>query len=184
MRRDQPFPEPLITPSTKAEGGEHDRPLSTREIVEGGLLPARLWDEVRERAIGLFRLGQAWADSRGLILADTKYEFGRQGQKLLLIDEVHTPDSSRFWEAEGSSERFERGEPQRMLDKENLRQWLIRERDFQGHGPSPTIPDEVRIDLARTYVNAYERVTGQTFDGHGGRVAERIEGNLRTAGYL
>jgi phosphoribosylaminoimidazole-succinocarboxamide synthase len=184
LRRDQPFPEPLVTPSTKAADGEHDLPLSTREIVERGLLTARVWDEVKERAVALFRQGQAWATARGLILADTKYEFGLLGQKLLLIDEVHTPDSSRFWEAEGSVERFERSEPQRMLDKENLRQWLIREREFQGHGPSPAIPDEVRVDLARTYVNAYERVTGETFDGHGGSVAERIEGSLRKSRYL
>jgi phosphoribosylaminoimidazole-succinocarboxamide synthase len=184
LRRDQPFPEPMVTPSTKAADGEHDLPLTTQEIVERGLLTARLWDEVRERAVTLFRLGQAWADRRGLILADTKYEFGREGPSLLLIDEVHTPDSSRFWEAEGSRERFERSEPQRMLDKENLRQWLIREREFQGHGPSPTIPDEVRADLAKTYINAFERVTGEAFDGHRGDVTERIEGNLHKAGYL
>jgi phosphoribosylaminoimidazole-succinocarboxamide synthase len=184
LRRDQPFPEPLVTPSTKAADGEHDLPLSTKEIVERGLLTARVWDEVRDRAVALFRLGQAWADSRGLILADTKYEFGLLGQKLLLIDEVHTPDSSRFWEAEGSRERFEHSEPQRMLDKENLRQWLIREREFQGHGSSPAIPDEVRVELARTYVKAYERVTGESLGARVGGVAERIEANLRKAGYL
>ncbi len=184
LRRDERFTTPLVTPSTKAEGGEHDRPLSTREIVERGLLSARLWDEVQERALALFRRGQEWANTRQLILADTKYEFGLLAKKLLLIDEIHTPDSSRFWETEGSVERFEHGEPQRMLDKENLRQWLIRERGFSGQGESPEIPDDVRLDLARTYVRAYERVTGGAFDGQVSPVGTRIEANLRKGGYL
>jgi phosphoribosylaminoimidazole-succinocarboxamide synthase len=184
LRRDERFAAPLVTPSTKAEGGAHDRPLKASEIVERGLLTARLWDEVKERALELFRRGQEWAATRHLILADTKYEFGLHDRKLLLIDEIHTPDSSRFWEAEGSLERFERGEPQRMLDKENLRQWLIRERGFSGQGPSPEIPDDLRLELAGTYVRAYERVTGAPFDGRVGPVEARIEENLRKGGYL
>jgi phosphoribosylaminoimidazole-succinocarboxamide synthase len=184
MRRDERFSSPIVTPSTKAEGGAHDRPLKTSEIVERGLLPARLWDEIIEHALALFRRGQEWAATRKLILADTKYEFGLLDRKLLLIDEIHTPDSSRFWEAEGSAERFEQGEPQRMLDKENLRQWLIREREFSGQGPSPVIPDDVRLDLAKTYVQAYERVTGASFDGHAGPVEKRIGESLHKGGYL
>jgi phosphoribosylaminoimidazole-succinocarboxamide synthase len=186
MRRDQRFETPLITPSTKAEAGQHDLPLSEAQVV-AGLVPKAVWEEARAAALALFALGQEWARSRGLILVDTKYEFGLDAQsrgKLTLIDEIHTPDSSRYWIADQYQRRFDAGEEQQMLDKENVRQWLIRERGFQGHGPLPAIPDEVRVDLAQKYVAAYERISGETFPGEVGPVAPRIERNLEAKGYL
>jgi phosphoribosylaminoimidazole-succinocarboxamide synthase len=135
-------------------------------------------------ALRLFRRGQEWAASRGLILVDTKYEMGIADGKLVVIDEIHTPDSSRYWMAEGSEARFEKGEEQRMLDKENIRQWLIQEHGFSGQGTPPPLTDEVRVSLARTYLNLFERLTGQTFQSETGSVEERIRRNLAAAGYL
>lgn len=150
-------------------------------MLRRGIVSPRDWQEAREAAIALFVEGQRHAATRGLILVDTKYEFGRVGNQLVVIDEMHTPDSSRFWVAEGSQERFERGEPQRMLDKENLRQWLINDRGFAGHGPLPTIPDDVRVSLAEKYLTAYQQITGLEFSLAVGSVNERLERNLRSA---
>jgi phosphoribosylaminoimidazole-succinocarboxamide synthase len=183
MKRDQRFEAPLITPSTKADVGKHDLPLSESTIL-AGLVPRALWEQTRASALALFARGQEWARTRGLILVDTKYEFGLTNGKLMLIDEIHTPDSSRYWIADQYQRRFDAGEEQQMLDKENLRQWLIKERGFQGQGALPEIPPEVRVDLAQKYLVAYERITGTTFPGEVGPVAPRIERALRTKGLL
>ncbi len=184
LRKDEAFPEPIITPSTKAQYGQHDEPISQAEILARGLASARDWQRLTEAARALFAEGQKWARSRGLILVDTKYEFGKVGDTLYVIDEMHTPDSSRYWVADEYQARFERGEDQRMLDKENIRQWLIRERSFSGHGTPPPIPDEVRVDLAGKYLAAYERITGSPLKLEVGDVHARIEKNLRAAGLL
>jgi phosphoribosylaminoimidazole-succinocarboxamide synthase len=184
LRKDQRFPAPLITPSTKAEYGRHDEPISERAIVEQGLVPAAVWQEATDVARRLFARGQEWALSRGLILVDTKYEMGIADGKLVVIDEIHTPDSSRYWVADGYQQRFEAGQEQQMLDKENVRQWLIKEHGFSGHGTPPALTDEVRVMLARKYIEVFERLTGQTFTSAGGSVAARIEHNLKAKGYL
>ncbi len=184
LRKDEAFPEPLITPSTKAQYGEHDEPISEAEILARGLASARDWGRLTEAARALFAEGQRWARARGLILVDTKYEFGKVGDDLYVIDEIHTPDSSRYWVADEYEARFARGEDQRMLDKENIRQWLIREHGFSGQGAPPPIPDEVRVDLAGKYLAAYERITGTPLKLEPGDVHERIERSLRSAGYL
>ncbi len=184
LRRNQRFETPLLTPSTKAERGQHDLPIAEAEIVRRGLVDKATWGRVAEAARALFARGQQWALSRGLILVDTKYEFGLDGNELLLIDEIHTPDSSRYWIADDFERRYAAGEEPQMLDKENLRQWLIQERGFSGHGPLPDIPDAVRIDLAQKYLSAYERITGGPFEGKPGPVLPRIEQNLRARGYL
>lgn len=184
LKKDQAFEKPLLTPSTKAALGAHDEPISAAQVVSRGLASARDWQRSSEATLGLFAVGQAQARSRGLILVDTKYEFGLIGDELILIDEIHTPDSSRFWVFEGWQERFRNGQPQVMLDKENLRQWLITERGFSGQGTPPTIPDDVRVSLAKTYLTAYERITGLDFDAKVGDVTARIEGNLRRAKLL
>jgi len=176
LRKDAELEAPIITPSTKAEEGAHDAPLSEQSLLAQGLVTEQTWQEVRRLALALFERGRSWSRSRGLILVDTKYEFGldqSRGGRVLLIDEIHTPDSSRYWMAEGSSERQRRGEAQQMLDKENLRQWLL-ERSFSGHGMPPAIPDEVRVQLAMTYIEAYERITGETPRLEVGNVEERI----------
>ncbi|MCE9666303.1 phosphoribosylaminoimidazolesuccinocarboxamide synthase [Myxococcus stipitatus] len=184
LRKDEAFPAPIITPSTKAEYGQHDEPISEQEILARGLASARDWARITEAARGLFQEGQKWARTRGLILVDTKYEFGKVGDDLYVIDEMHTPDSSRYWVADEYEKRFAAGEDQRMLDKENIRQWLIRERNFSGQGKPPPIPDDVRVELATKYVAAFERITGTSLALQPGDVHARIERSLREKGYL
>jgi phosphoribosylaminoimidazole-succinocarboxamide synthase len=182
--KDQQLERPVITPSTKADYGKHDEPISEAEIVKQSLVAPDVWRAATALAHRLFARGQEWARTRGLILVDTKYEMGIADGKLVVIDEIHTPDSSRYWMAEGSVARFEKGEEQRMLDKENIRQWLIQEHGFSGQGTPPPLTDEVRVSLARTYVSLFERLTGQTFQSEAGSVEERIRRNLAAAGYL
>ncbi len=184
LRKDQRFESPVITPSTKEEYGKHDEPISEREILARKLVAPGVWREATSIALRLFQRGQEWARTRGLILVDTKYEMGIADGKLVVIDEIHTPDSSRYWVAHGYEERFAAGAEQEMLDKENIRQWLIKEHGFSGHGKPPPLTDEVRVMLARKYVEVYERLTGETFSSEVGSVAERIERNLRAKGYL
>ena len=184
LRKDQRFDRAIITPSTKAEYGKHDEPISEAEILKQGLVTPDVWKEATAVAHRLFARGQEWAATRGLILVDTKYEMGIADGKLVVIDEIHTPDSSRYWVAEGYEERFAKGEEQRMLDKENIRQWLITEHGFSGHGTPPALTDDVRVMLARTYLQLFERLTGQTFTSEVGSVEERIKGNLKAKGHL
>lgn len=184
LRRDQAFDRPIITPTTKAEVGEHDQPISSEDVVRRGLVEPEIWEECQRIALALFERGQKLAAEQGLILVDTKYEFGMAGDELLVIDEIHTPDSSRFWEASEYEERFARGEDQRMLDKENIRKWLIDERGYMGEGPAPEIPGEVRVDLAQKYVANYERLTGKTFEPALGDPKARLEENLKKARIL
>jgi phosphoribosylaminoimidazole-succinocarboxamide synthase len=184
LRKDQRFPEPLITPSTKAEYGKHDEPISEKEIVANGLVPAAVWSEATSVARRLFARGQEWAAKRGLILVDTKYEMGIADGKLVVIDEIHTPDSSRYWVAAGYDRRFASGEDQEMLDKENIRQWLIKEHGFSGHGTPPALTDDVRVMLARKYIEVFELLTGERFQSEVGSVDARIRRNLESKGYL
>src|SRR5512137_2765128 len=184
LRKDQRFADAIITPSTKAEYGKHDEPISEKEIVGKGLVAAPVWAEATAVARRLFARGQEWAAKRGLILVDTKYEMGIADGKLVVIDEIHTPDSSRYWMASGYDRRFAAGEDQEMLDKENIRQWLIKEHGFSGHGKPPALTDDVRVMLARKYIEVFELLTGQTFVSPGGDVQSRIERNLRQAGLL
>jgi phosphoribosylaminoimidazole-succinocarboxamide synthase len=184
LRKDQRFPEPLITPSTKAEYGKHDEPISEKEIVEKGLVSPEVWREATTVARRLFARGQEWAARRGLILVDTKYEMGIADGKLVVIDEIHTPDSSRYWIADGYERRFASGQDQEMLDKENIRQWLIKEHGFSGQGKPPPLTDEVRVMLARKYIEVFELLTGERFESPVGSVDERIRRNLKAKGYL
>ena len=185
LRRDQAFDAPVITPSTKAEYGMHDEPISEREIVARGLVAPAVWEEAVAIARRLFARGQEQAAKRGLILVDTKYEMGLDAAgKLMVIDEIHTPDSSRYWVADSYPERFARGESPDMLDKENIRQWLIQEHGFSGHGAPPPLTDDVRVMLASKYIEVFERLTGEKFVSDVGNVAQRIRKNLVAKGYL
>ena len=188
LRKDQVFSEAVITPSTKEEYGKHDLPISEQEILDRKLVAPEIWREATSIARRLFARGQEWARSRGLILVDTKYEMGIVAEdgaagKLVVIDEIHTPDSSRYWVAQGYEERFAKGVEQEMLDKENIRQWLIKEHGFSGHGKPPPLSDEVRVMLARKYIEAFERLTGQKFESEIGSVEQRIKRNLEAKGY-
>jgi phosphoribosylaminoimidazole-succinocarboxamide synthase len=184
LRKDQKLDRPIITPSTKAEYGKHDEPISEAEILKQKLVDPGIWKEATAIAHRLFQRGQEWARSRGLILVDTKYEMGVADGKLVVIDEIHTPDSSRYWIADDYEERFAKGAEQEMLDKENIRQWLIKEHGFSGHGTPPPLTDEVRVMLARKYIDVYERLTGERFVSAVGSVEERIKKNLVAKGYL
>ena len=185
MKKDQPFETPILTPSTKEAVGAHDLPISPAEIVARGVVSQKGWDELAAKALALFGRGQAWARSRGLILVDTKYEFGVDNAgKLWLIDEIHTADSSRYWLAEGSDQRFAKGEEQRSLDKEFIRQWLINERGWQGDGPLPEIPDAIRVQLAERYVALVGQLTGLSPTLVPGDTRARIAAALQAKGYL
>jgi phosphoribosylaminoimidazole-succinocarboxamide synthase len=189
LKKDQAFEKAIITPSTKEEYGKHDEPISEQAILDRKIVAPEVWREATSIARRLFARGQEWAKSRGLILVDTKYEMGivaeadGSGGRLVVIDEIHTPDSSRYWVADGYADRFARGVDQEMLDKENIRQWLINEHGFSGHGKPPPLSDEVRVMLARKYIEAFERLTGETFSSEVGSVEERIKRNLVAKGY-
>ncbi len=161
MTFNERFNRPLITPSTKAEEG-HDLPVSAEEIVKQGLVDGDVWAGVEKAALSVFQRGTELADRQGLILVDTKYEFGLLDGELILVDEVHTPDSSRFWYSDTYEELFKAGKKQRKIDKEYLRQWLM-EQGFSGDGDPPVIPDDVRVEVAYRYIKAYELITGSIF---------------------
>jgi phosphoribosylaminoimidazole-succinocarboxamide synthase len=166
LRKNDELPEPVITPTTKATGpGAHDERLTSDEVVERGLVPAELWAEVRRVALALFRRGQEVARRAGLVLVDTKYEMGLVDGRLALIDEVHTPDSSRFWLAESyEASRSEAGAPEpEPFDKEVLRQWLAGQ-GYRGEGEPPALPEELVVETARRYIATYEQLTGRPFE--------------------
>jgi phosphoribosylaminoimidazole-succinocarboxamide synthase len=178
MRKHQRLPEPLLTPSTKAAKGEHDRSISRDETIGNGLLTAPEFDTLAEMCARLFRHGSEQVRRRGLILVDTKYEFGRApDNKIVLMDEIHTPDSSRYWYADAYEEAFGKGCDPRALDKEYVRRWLA-DRGYRGDGPPPELPDDVRLEAARRYIEAFERVTGTTFVADTTDPQARIRRNL------
>jgi phosphoribosylaminoimidazole-succinocarboxamide synthase len=168
MRKNQPLPHPILTPSTKAAKGDHDVSVSRDELLAMGRISPELFDRAGELAAALFAEGQRHAASRGLILADTKYEIGIDrsrpaGDQLVIIDEIHTPDSSRYWYADDYEARLARGEEPRSLDKEYVRRWLAGDARWSGDGPPPVMPDAIRVEAARRYIASYELVTGRSF---------------------
>ncbi|HVO38919.1 MAG TPA: phosphoribosylaminoimidazolesuccinocarboxamide synthase [Spirochaetia bacterium] len=171
MRPSQKFDHPLITPSTKEEKGAHDRPVSREDILSSGRVDRKLWERIEETARALYQRGVEVAARAGLILVDTKYEFGLHGKDLVLVDELHTPDSSRYWYADTWKELFQAGKPQRELDKEYLRRWLL-ERGWKGDGRPPAIPDDVRLEVGWRYITAWQTITGTSFSPRAGGVAE------------
>jgi len=163
LQQHQKLDTPIITPTTKAEGGAHDEALTCAQVVDEGLVDAALWDRVQTAALGLFARGQEIATNAGLILADTKYEFGLDPDgQLIIIDEMHTPDSSRFWVAATYDERIANGEDPESLDKEPIRRALIAA-GYKGDGESPDLGPEVTAQTTARYINAFERITCRTF---------------------
>lgn len=177
MLKNQQFLKPILTPTTKAEYGEHDAPISRGEIIDG-IVDKAIYEKAEEYALNLFKEGQEWADKRGLILVDTKYEFGMVNGELILIDEIHTPDSSRYWISDRYQEKFDLGEDQLMLDKENIRQWLI-EKGFSGEGIPPELSDDIKISLSESYMDLFRKLTGSDFNPTVGDVSSRINDNLK-----
>ena len=180
MRENERFPEPIITPTTKADEG-HDMNISREEIISQGIVSAEDYAVMEDYTRRLFYRGQEIAAKRGLILVDTKYEFGKRDGKVYLIDEIHTPDSSRYFYAEGYEEKFEKGEPQRQLSKEFVRQWLI-DHDFMNEPGQimPEITDEYANSVSERYIELYEHITGEMFDrtATDGDINSRIERNI------
>ncbi|GAA6530021.1 MAG: phosphoribosylaminoimidazolesuccinocarboxamide synthase [Prevotella sp.] len=182
MRENQRFPEPIITPTTKAATG-HDLNISKEEIIRQGIIPAEDYAILEDWTRKLFNRGQEIAAQRGLILVDTKYEFGKRDGQCYLIDEIHTPDSSRYFYADGYQEKFEKGEPQKQLSKEFVRQWLI-EHDFmnQPGQKMPELTDEFAEKVSDRYIELYEHIIGEKFDkaAEEGNIAMRIEKNVKS----
>jgi phosphoribosylaminoimidazole-succinocarboxamide synthase len=179
LAKHDPLPEPIVTPSTKAAGGEHDVSLSREELLALGRVRPDEFDRAESLALALFARGQAICAARGLILADTKYEMGvAPDGRIVVIDEMHTPDSSRYWRAATYEERRARGEEPESLDKEYVRRWLAAQ-GWTGDGAMPPIPDEIRIEAARRYVEACETIMGRPFVPNLEPPHARIRRNLR-----
>jgi phosphoribosylaminoimidazole-succinocarboxamide synthase len=178
MKKHQRLPEPLLTPSTKAAHGDHDVSASREEILKLTGMPAAEFDQAAEYALTLFREGQRICSERGLILVDTKYELGKTPDgKIVVIDEIHTPDSSRFWYENTYAERFTSGRDPESFDKEYVRRWLV-EQGFRGEGAIPPIPDDVKIQAVLRYIEAVERITGMTFEPDLSEPNARLHRNL------
>lgn len=183
MKENDKFPEPIITPATKAEKGDHDEDISREDILKRGIVSEEDYDVLEDYTRKLFERGTEIAAERGLILVDTKYEFGKtKDGKIVLIDEIHTPDSSRYFYAEGYEERQEKGEPQKQLSKEFVRQWLIAN-GFQGlEGQSvPFMSDAYIESVSERYIELYENITGDTFvKGDLSNIENRIASNVNS----
>ena len=163
LRKHEKLPANIVTPSTKAPKGEHDESVSKDELFARGLVTPELFEQLEQQALELFAFGQRTAAARGLILVDTKYEIGRAPDgRVVLIDEIHTPDSSRYWYADTYEAAMREGSDPRSLDKEFVRRWLV-EQGFDGEGRPPALTDEIRIEAARRYIEIYERLTGESF---------------------
>lgn len=182
MREHQKFERPIITPTTKAEIGGHDQDISKEEIIAKGLVPKDVYEKIEDIAMKLFLRGSEIANERGLILVDTKYEFGLLDGEVCLMDEIHTPDSSRYFYKEGYQERFDKGEQQKQLSKEFVREWLM-DNGFQGREGErvPEMTDSIVGGISDRYIELYEAVTGMKFEKepYGENVIERIEGNIK-----
>ena len=178
MRKHERLARPLLTPTTKAEHGEHDELISRDEVVECGLVEAGLYERAEALVLNLFAEGQQWAEKQGLILVDTKYELALDEKgALTLIDEVHTPDSSRYWYLDSYEAALREEHDPKSMDKEYVRRWLA-ERGYRGDGPPPRLPDDVRCEVAARYVETYERITGLRFEPDTEPPLERIRRNL------
>ena len=181
MRENQKFPQPIITPTTKAEMGLHDEDISKEEILAKGLATPEEYALLEQYTLALFQRGTEIAAKRGLILVDTKYEFGKHNGQIYLMDEIHTPDSSRYFYSEGYQERFEKGEAQKQLSKEFVREWLM-DNGFQGKEGQqiPEMTDEIVRSISERYMELYEHITGEKFEkASTDDLAARIENNVK-----
>ena len=182
MRENQAFARPIVTPTTKAEQGAHDQDISREEILSQGLVSEADYAALEKYALALFARGTEWAAQRGLILVDTKYEFGKRENQIYLIDEIHTPDSSRYFYTEGYEARLAAGQPQRQLSKEFVREWLM-DNGFSGQEGQkvPEMTPEIVASISERYIELYEHITGMKFAkaSYDASLFERIEQNVR-----
>ncbi|MBK9031659.1 MAG: phosphoribosylaminoimidazolesuccinocarboxamide synthase [Myxococcales bacterium] len=182
LRKNQPLPQPILTPSTKAAKNGHDVTVSKDELLAMGQVRADELEQAAAIAARLFAFGQARAAERGLILADTKYEMGvTEAGEVIVIDEIHTPDSSRYWYADDYEARLAAGQEPRSLDKEYVRRYLAEEAGYRGDGPPPPLPDHVRVEAAKRYIASFEQVTGTAFAPVPGDAHARIAAALGAA---
>jgi len=179
LKKNQRLPFPIITPTTKAAHGEHDANVSGEEAIAMGLVTKEEWEQLSNYTLGLYARGVEVAARQGVILVDTKYEFGRDPEgKIVLIDEIHTPDSSRFWIAATYEEKMAIGQEPDNINKEFLRLWMANQ-GYRGEGEMPPIPQEVIVETALKYIQAFEMITGEAFKAEPGVVLTRIENNLK-----
>jgi len=179
LRKNERLPEPIITPTTKGGATGHDERLTCAEVVSKGILDAETWEQVQSAALAIFKRGQELAQKAGLVLVDTKYEFGRAPDgRILLIDEVHTPDSSRFWKADSYESRFAAGLEPENFDKEFVR-IAYAEKGYRGDGEIPSMPDELWVAASERYITIYEMLTGQEFVPGAYPVNERLFKNVQ-----
>ena len=184
MKKNQRFEKPIITPSTKAEKGAHDESISGEEVVKRGLVDKKIYRKMEETALALFDFGTKLVAKNNLILVDTKYEFGLdENGNLTLIDEIHTPDSSRFWIKDTYEKLFSQKKEPEKLDKEYVRQFLA-DKGFIGEGNIPEIPNDVKVEAAKRYIKAYEMITGKEFEAKNEDILKRIENNLKKSGVI
>ena len=184
LQKNQALPKPIITPTTKGGITGHDERLTSSEVVEKGLLDQHTWDRVQSAALAIFKRGQEVARKAGIILVDTKYEFGRAADgSVMLIDEVHTPDSSRFWKADTYAARFAAGEDPENFDKEFVR-LAYTEKGYRGDGEIPVMPEELWVSASERYIQIYEMLTGKEFVPGAYPVQERLLENLRGGGFV
>jgi phosphoribosylaminoimidazole-succinocarboxamide synthase len=185
LEKNQKLPHPIITPTTKPEigSGKHDERLTRDEILSTKLVDKKIYEQMEKVSLELFDLGSKWCQKQGLILVDTKYEFGLLDGKLVLIDEIHTPDSSRFWIADTYKERFDKGLEPGNFDKEFFRLWYA-ERGYRGDGIPPKMPDDLVVQITTRYIQIYEKLTGKQFDLFPYPIESRIKQNLEKAGII
>lgn len=177
LRKNQKLLTPVITPTTKAEKG-HDERLTEKEILARKIVPAKLWKQMKKAALKLFEKGSKICEKNGIILVDTKYEFGLLDGKLILIDEIHTPDSSRFWIKKTYQERFKKGLEPENFDKEFLRIWYAKQ-GYKGDGKPPKLTKDIIAQVSKRYIDIYEKITGKKFKFYPYPIEKRIEDNLR-----
>jgi phosphoribosylaminoimidazole-succinocarboxamide synthase len=184
LHKNEPLPQPIITPTTKGGPSGHDERLTCAEVTEKGILDQATWDEVQQAALAVFQRGQQLAQQAGLILVDTKYEFGRAPDgRVMLIDELHTPDSSRFWKAESYAGRLAAGKEPENFDKEFVRMAYTGQ-GYRGEGKPPHMADDLWVAASQRYITIYEMLTGLAFQPGTYPVEARLEANLRQAGVL
>lgn len=180
MKKNQKLKEPVITPTTHEASGVHDRVLTRKEIIKEKIVEPKLYKKMEEAALALFAYGTKYAKKQGMILVDTKYEFGLVDGKLTLMDEIHTPDSSRYWKADSYKKRLSLGEEPESYDKEFLRLWYV-QKGYRGEGKPPKMPAELAVKMSQLYIGIYEKLTGKKFKAFDYPIEKRIKTNLEKA---
>lgn len=183
MKKNTQLTTPVITPTTHEASGVHDRALTRDEIIKEKIVEKKLYEQMEKAALELFAYGQKFAKKQGLILVDTKYEFGLHDGKLTLMDEIHTPDSSRYWKLDSYKERLKNGLEPESFDKEFLRLWYVN-KGYRGEGKPPKMPAELATKMSQLYIGAYEKITGEKFKAYKYPVEDQIKQGLKKAGIL